>query len=156
MNKPQNIFFTKEGFDNLKKEYQKLFESRPEAVKTLKVAREMGDLSENGFYKAARSKLSSIDYNLRRLNSLIKQAKVSEKPRQGIAGIGSKITFTDGKTTRSFTIVGRYESDPSENKISNASPIGRALVGKRIGEDVRINTPSGETVYKILEINNPS
>lgn len=147
-----NISFTKEGLENIKSEYQTILESRKEAVKNLSRARELGDLSENGFYKAARARLSSIDYNLRRLKTLIKRAEVIDNQQIEIVGIGSKINVSDGKNTRDFYIVGRYESYPLSGKISDASPIGRGLMGKTVGDSIKIKTPSGEITYKILKI----
>lgn len=153
MNKLASISFTKEGYENLKKEYENIFNARPDAVKTLSKAREMGDLSENGFYKAAKARLSSIDSNLRRLKILIKNAKVADKPhKEGIVGFGNKVTVNDGKINREFNIVGRYESNPAKDKISDVSPIGRALIGKKVEDVVKVNTPKGEIIYKIIKV----
>lgn len=149
----KKIIFTQKGYDDLKKEYKKLLDSRPEAVKTLTRAREMGDLSENGFYKAAKWKLSSIDYNLRRLKSLIKQAVVVQASSKEIVEVGNKVSVVgDNKIVRNFEIVGRYESDPSSNKISDQSPIGKSLINKRVGDEVKVSTPKGIINYKIIKI----
>lgn len=144
------VTFTKEGYENLKKEYQEIFDSRKDAIKELSRAREMGDLSENGFYKAAKGKVISIDSSLRHLHNLIRRAKVAGNTT-GAIGIGSKVTVNDGKTTQEFIIVGRYEANPSKGRISDASPIGRSLIGRKIGDIVKINTPNGEKTYKILK-----
>lgn len=150
MNK--TIQFTKEGYENLKKEYQKILESRVGAIKALSQAREMGDLSENGFYKAAKGKVLSINSSLRRLDRLIKSAKVVDNLQKEFVGIGSQVIVSEGETTRGFNIVGPFEAEPSKNKISDISPIGKALIGKRVGESVKVNTPKGEVIYKILKI----
>lgn len=127
------IRFSKVGFEKLKKKFERLNSERPSAVLDLKKAREMGDLSENGYYKSARAKLSSIDRNLKYLTHQIKNAYVVEQ----IQGIG---------------VVGDLEANPSERKISLLSPIGRALENRKIGEIVEIKTPNGNTFYKIIKI----
>lgn len=146
------IPFTKSGFDKLKIKYNRFLLERPEAVKTLTAARELGDLSENGLYKAARAKLSSIDSNLFRLEMMIKLADVIDNPDTSVAGIGSRVTVSDEKNILDYEIVGKYESDPKNRKISDLSPIGKALVGRKVGEQVNINIPSGQLSYKILKI----
>lgn len=148
----KQILFTKEGYEDLKKEYQELLNSRKPAVEDLKKAREMGDLSENGYYKAAKFKLSSIDYNLRRLNRLLKSAAIVENTKKDVVDIGSKVTLkTDNKNVE-YLIVGGYESDPSKGKISHLSPLGKELIGKKANDIITITTPSGETSYKIEKV----
>lgn len=146
------IQYTKAGYENLKEKYAKILASRPDAVKTLSEARELGDLSENGLYKAARAKLSSIDSNLRRLEMFIKCAEVVDKPDSKIVGIGNRVTVTDGKNTSGYDLVGKYEADPKIGKISDESPIGKALVGKKVGDIIFANTPNGQISYKILRV----
>ncbi|RJQ26185.1 transcription elongation factor GreA [Candidatus Parcubacteria bacterium] len=151
MRKLRRIPFTKEGLENLKIEYQKILDERPNAVKTLADARELGDLSENGLYKAARARLSSIDANLRRIDITIKLAEV-EEPEKGIVGVGSKVFVNDGEKNRDFSVVGKYETDPLRSKVSDESPIGRALMNKKVGDVVNIHTPKGKISFKILKI----
>ena len=148
----RQIPFTKEGYENLKKEYQKLADSRKPAVEDLKKAREMGDLSENGYYKAARAKLSSIDYNLRRLGYLIKDAIVVETKKKDTIDIGSKVTLEIDNKTVEYNIVGGYESNPKIGKISHLSPLGKALISKKTNEEIEITTPSGKIKYKIVKV----
>lgn len=145
------ITFTKVGYENLKKEYQELLNSRKPAVEDLKKAREMGDLSENGYYKAARMKLSSIDYNLRRLKYLIKSATVVEKQKEFI-DVESKVILESNGKKIEYLIVGGYESNPLEGKISHLSPLGKQLIGKKAGQEVVVTTPSGKMSYKIVKI----
>jgi|SRR3989344_346760 len=152
--RPPRIPFTKEGYENVKKEYKQVLEKRPEAVKTLSRARELGDLSENGLYKAARANLSMLDSRLRHLEMLVKNGVVAEKTKEGIVGLGSKVVIMSGEKTTDFIIVGRFEADPSKGKISNVSPIGRELIGKREGESINVKTPKGEIAYKIIKIIN--
>lgn len=146
------ILFTKEGFDDTKKELGNLVSQRPSAVEDLKKAREMGDLSENGYYKSARFKLSGLDRRIRELSSILKYARIEEKNTTGEVGINSKVSVYDGKTTHVYTIVGEYESNPMKGKISHKSPLGKSLMGKKKNEKISVTTPSGITTYTILEI----
>lgn len=149
----KKIRFTKGGFAKIKQEYADLLKSRPEAVAHLKKAREMGDLSENGYYKASRAKLSSIDHRLMVLKFSIKQASIIENSPTGAAAIGSNVKLSDGEKEYSYTIVGDLEANPSEGKISLLSPLGRSIEGKKIGEVVELTTPRGTVRYTIKEIN---
>ncbi|MEK7185936.1 MAG: GreA/GreB family elongation factor [Patescibacteria group bacterium] len=148
----KNIRFTKIGFDKLKKDYENLQKNRPIAVADLKKARDMGDLSENGYYKAARSKLSEIDRNLRTLLYEIKNAVVIAGADKNAINIGSIIRLSDGKKEIKLSIVGDLEANPSLGKISLLSPIGQAVENKKAGDKVDIATPSGIITYKIISI----
>jgi transcription elongation factor GreA len=150
---PDPIPFTKEGFENLKKEQQELIVSRKDAVTDLSKARAMGDLSENGYYKAAKMKLSSIDNRLARLKYMIRYAKVSDTIKKETIDIGSTFVVNDGKIEKTFILVGGYESNPLEGKISHISPLGKALLGKRKGDTAIFKAPIGEITYIIKEIN---
>lgn len=147
----KQIRFTKEGYENIKQEYETLLKSRPAAVLDLKKARDMGDLSENGYYKAARMKLSSIDHRLFRLKLAIKQAVIIEKTQRG-AGIGNSVSLSGGKGEIVYKIVGDLEANPREGKISLLSPLGRALDGKQVGEEVEFRTPKGVERYFVKDI----
>lgn len=147
----KRVQFTKEGLEKLKKDYETLFARRPDAVKSLKTARDMGDLSENGLYKAARMELSSIDANLRRLSYLIKAAEI-KTPASGVIGIGSKVLVEQNGKEAEYSLVGDFESDPLSKKVSANSPIGAALNGRRTGDIIEINTPNGKIKFKIVKI----
>lgn len=150
------IRFTKEGYKKLKEEYADLLEQRPLAVADLKKARELGDLSENGYYKAARSKLSFIDGRLRRFSDYLKRADIVDgdgsKLQIDTVYIGSTVTLSDGKREKTYQIVGDLESQPSEGKLSLLSPVGKAIVGKALHSAVEITTPAGKFNYKITKI----
>ena len=146
-----NIFFTKAGLEKVKKEYKALTEKRKGAVETLKRAREMGDLSENGLYKAAKFELGNIDRALRQLSHYINKGVLAAKPT-GTIGIGSEVTLTEEGKKKEFFIVGDIEANPSENKISSNSPLGKALMNGKIGETVGVETPGGKKSYKIISI----
>lgn len=142
------IPFTSSGYEKLKEEKAKLLRERPEAVEHLRRAREMGDLSENGYYKASRAKLSSLDSRLRHLEKLIRLGKVVQSANTGFIDIGSTVTISDGTKDSTYTLVGGYESDPSKKTISYLSPIGKALMGKKVGDMVDVKTPTGtRTIY---------
>lgn len=144
--------FTKQGYDEHKREYEQLLADRPAAVADLKKAREMGDLSENGYYKSARAKLSSVDHRLRQLKYILATAQVVERQQKGTVEIGSTVTVTDGTIEKTFTIVGGYEANPSAGKLSHLSPIGKALLGKKNQDSVEITTPSQKITYTITKL----
>lgn len=144
--------FTKAGFEKLQKEYDLLVKERVLAVLDLQKARAMGDLSENGYYKAARQKLTTIDRNLRQSLHLLEKGVVVEKASATVVGIGCVVTLQNGKVEMTYTIVGDVEADPGKKKISLLSPLGRFLAGKRAGDEVQVETPSGVNIYKILRI----
>jgi len=150
MNMIRRIQFTKEGYEDFQKEYLENKNNRVFAVADLKTAREMGDLSENAAYKVARSRLSRIDANIRRIERVLKNAVVVEGPRDGYMDIGSRLTIDDGSGAREILLVEGYESDFMKGKISVYSPIGKALRGKRKGDRVRVITPGGIKEYRII------
>jgi transcription elongation factor GreA len=150
--KEPRIPFTEEGYRKLLEEKSRLHSERPAAVEHLRKAREMGDLSENGYYKASRARLSFLDARIRRVDRLVKLAVVVKSGGSGVVEIGSRIVVTDGKKERELTVVGGYESDPAQNTISHISPIGRALLGKKAGDRVEVHAPAGTLSYTVLKV----
>jgi len=150
--KIQKIPFTKNGYDQLIAEREKYRSERPEAVNNIRSAREMGDLSENGYYKAARTRLSGIDANLRRLDRIIRAAVIVVSSKNGTVDIGSTVRVQNNIRTVSYTIVGGYESDPLKHTVSHLSPIGKALMGKNVHDIVSVHTPRGDIKYTIIDI----
>lgn len=144
--------FTKKGYEDLAKEKNDLTASRPGAVANLKTAREMGDLSENAAYKVARSKLSSVDRRLRFLTKILDNAYIMEVDFKGVVDIGCLVTVETNSNNQTYQIVNSHESDIVNGKISYYSPVGRALIGKRVNDEVEIQTPNGKVTYKIKEI----
>lgn len=136
------IKFTKEGLKALDNEIKNLEEARPAAVKELSRAREMGDLSENGLYTAAKARLRSIDSQLRRLTNQMKLAQVVST---------QKITVEENGKQIEYEIVGDFEADPVNNKISTNSPIGNALRYSVAGEIITIPTPKGGRKLKVVK-----
>lgn len=147
------IRFSRTGFEELKEKFERLQSERPSALLDLKKAREMGDLSENGYYKAARAKLSAIDRDLRYLGHLIKNAYVVKHAQDiGVVGVGSKVILKNKDKEITFMIVGDLEANPTDRKISLLSPIGRAINNRSVGEIIEIKTPSGKISYEIIEV----
>lgn len=150
------IRFTKEGYEKLKEEYADLLRQRPLAVADLKKARDMGDLSENGYYKESRAKLNFIDGRLRRFSDYLKRADIIDEDGKNLpidtVYIGSTVSLTDGKNERTYQIVGDLEAEPSEGKLSLLSPVGKAIVGKSLNSEVVISTPAGNFKYTITKI----
>jgi transcription elongation factor GreA len=146
---PPKIRFTSEGFEKLKKEREDLLKERPDAVEHLKRAREMGDLSENGYYKASRQKLNQIDGRLRMVEHAIKYADIIESTEANVVEIGRTVTIQDGTIERVYEIVGDWEADPSAGKLSLLSPIGRAIANKKVGDEVLFEIPAGKKTLVI-------
>lgn len=147
-----SITFTKEKYESIKKEYQELLIQRKDVVFHLAKAREMGDLSENGYYKASKSALVSIDHNLRKLSNFIKYGSIINFVNRGVVEIGCHVTIECNDGLTSYFIVGKEEADPKMGKISNVSPLGQALLGKEVGEHTILELPSGKVDYEILKI----
>lgn len=150
--KPQQIPFTPAGYENLLSEKSSLTAARPDTVESLRKAREMGDLSENGYYKAARARLSFLDSRLRRLDRLLRSAVVIKQQQSEFVDIGSTVTVSDQRQKYTYKIVGGYESDPSKQTISHLSPIGKALIGKKTGDQIFVRTPAGEKHFTLTDV----
>lgn len=146
------IAFTQAGLDKVIAERDKLLAERPEAVSHLTKAREMGDLSENGYYKESRARLSFIDGRLRHFERIIKFAEVVAPQTGDTINFGSQVVISDGQKEFKYKVVGSFESDPNQQTISIKSPLGQALMGKKIGDRVTVTTPKGEINYQILKV----
>jgi transcription elongation factor GreA len=146
------IPFTKEGYQKVLEEKASLLAQRPEAVEHLRKSREMGDLSENGYYKASRARLSFLDARIRRVERLVRLGRIVESKGNSQVDIGSTVTISNGTNEFEYSIVGGYESDPSKKTISHMSPIGKALIGKKIDDVVEVTAPSGTVKYTIVKI----
>lgn len=146
------IKFSKAGYDKLKINLVGLEKKREEVLVSLQKAREQGDLSENGAYKAARFELGNVDRQLRLVKYQLRYGKVIEKSRNDIIDFGSTVVLDDGGKQMTFTLVGGYESNPSLQKLSIYSPIGKAVLGKKAGGTVVVNTPSGDRKFTIVTV----
>ena len=151
------IFITKEG----KKEKEERLEylknvRRPEVLEKLKVAREYGDLSENSEYDAARNEQGRVESEIQMIEETLRQAIIvdSNKINKDVVHVGSTVKVLDLEFNEEmvYKIVGTIESDPDRGYISNESPIGKALMGKKKGETVEIKTPGGSFKVKITSV----
>lgn len=152
----EKVILTEEGKVELEKklEYLKLVK-RPEITERIKAAREFGDLSENAEYDAAKNEQALIEGEIAEIENQLKYAEIiTVNARKDVAGVGSTVTFTDLTDGKSYTfaIVGTTEADFKAGKISNESPIGKALIGKRIGEETVVDAPNGSYGVKIEKV----
>jgi len=147
-------YITEKGLKKLRKEYEELKgKKKIEAIDRVQKARLMGDLSENSEYQAAREELAAIEGRMKELETILDEVEViTNQPDKNSVQIGHKVKVKkDGKTIL-FEIVGEYENDPERNKISYQSPIGKSLLGKKVGELIEIKVPAGVITYEIEEI----
>jgi transcription elongation factor GreA len=148
------IYLTQKGLEDLQKELNELDKvKRPQIVKELSTAREQGDLSENGAYTAAKEELAFIDGRIDELEVILKNVEVIEdKHSTKMVSLGAQVNLTVNGKKEVFTLVGEWEADPMEKKISHESPLGKALMGKKVGEEIEVDAPAGKMVYKIVSI----
>ena len=154
------VFLTEKGLADLKKEFDELRKvKQPSLIKRVARARDFGDLTENTEYTNAREELSYVEGRVAELEELLSKAKVIKeekgkagKPNNGPVSLGSRVTVNMAGQKHVFTVVGEWEADPNEKKISDNSPLGKALLGKRVGVKVEVEAPAGKIVYKILKI----
>ena len=146
------ILFTKDAYAEMQDRLSHLTQLRGEVVERLKIAREMGDLSENGAYRYAKFELGNIGREMKRLQYLLSQGKVAEVTNTNEAGFGSTVTLQTAEKIYEFTLVSEHESNPQIGKLSLKSPLGRMLVGKNVGDTVSVESPRGKIVYTLLKI----
>ena len=152
-NNQHTVVLTRDGLDELKKEYEDLtVAKRPVAVTRLSDARELGDLSENSEYAAAKQDLAFMDGRIAELEEILHNAKVITSHTKGHVSVGSRVTVQIKGKKEIFTVVGEWEADPTQRKISHESPLGKALIGKREGEEIQVEAPAGKILYKIMSI----
>jgi len=145
---------SQEGYDKLKKELdERIGVKRLEIAGRIEVAKELGDLSENAEYAEAKDEQAFNDGRIGELMALLKNVTVVQNNGdKHKIGMGSKVTAaTEGKT-KEFIIVSFNEANPSEGKISNESPLGVTFLGKKKGEKITVNTPRGNVIYEILNV----
>lgn len=153
MDANHHMMLTKDGLLQLKNEYDELVNvKRPDVVKRLSDARDLGDLSENSEYAAAKQDLAFIDGRILELEEILHSAKVVNGHSKKSIDIGCKVTLTTNGKREVFTVVGEWEADPMQKKISHESPLGKALLGKKSGESVEVEAPAGKLHYQILAI----
>ncbi len=152
----QQIQLTQEGLDKLKAELDELvMTKKPAMLDRLARARAMGDLRENSEYQAAREEQGFIEGRIRELEELIKRAVVvSQTADPDAIQVGSVVSVKTPNGKDTFTIVGEFEADPMNKKLSSGSPIGKALMGKKAGDTVEITVPAGTMLYEVLTVKN--
>ena len=144
---------TPEGLQKIRDELKDLIENkRPEVAKRIQNARDAGDISENSEYDAAKQEQSYVEGRIAELEDIIKNSRVSEVKTNDMVGVGCKVTLHMESSEDTFYIVGAPEADPLANKISYESPLGSALLGKRVGEKVEFEAPVGKLIYTITKI----
>lgn len=156
MAEQKELYLTQEGLEELKKELDDLIlVKRPEVINALKDARAQGDLSENAEYDAARTEQAVVESRIKDLEAMIEKAVVITKVDTDVVSIGSKVTieYIDDDDTEEYSIVGSQEADPFTNKISNESPIAKAIMGLKVGSVVSVDSPNGKYDVKIIAIN---
>ena len=155
MTNTKEIYLTQEGLEEIKRQLDELkLVKRPEVINALKDARAQGDLSENAEYDAARTEQAMIESKIQELEAMVEKAIIIKEVKKDKVSIGAKvkIEYVDDKETDVYTIVGSKEVDPFNNKISNESPIARAIIGHKVDNIVTVDSPNGKYDVKILEI----
>lgn len=156
MSEKKKVFLTQEGYNEIKEELDYLINvRRPENINAIKEARALGDLSENADYDAARNEQAEIEARIQKLESAIDNAEIIEEVSSDKVGLGNtvKISYVDDEDdTDEYKIVGSQEADPFESKISNESPIAKALLNHKVGDVVSVESPNGSYEIKIIEI----
>jgi transcription elongation factor GreA len=150
-------YLTAEGAQKLRDELAYLRDvKRPDLAERLRAAIQQGDLSENADYTAAKEEQGFLEGRIMALERMLAEVVILDDsaPAQGDVRMGSRVTVVEEgfPENETFQIVGAAEADPMGGKISNVSPLGQALMGKRIGAKVRVTTPAGPTIFKIVKI----
>lgn len=151
----KTVYLTEKGLQEINDELEYLkMEKRPEVIKALKEARALGDLSENAEYDAARNEQAIVESRIKELEVMIEKAQVISDVDTDVVSIGTKvkIEYVDDNEIEEYSIVGIKEADPFMNKISNESPIAKAIIGMKVGSVVSVDSPNGKYDVKIIEI----
>ena len=150
------VYLTNEGFLEIEEELNYLKEvKRPEVIKALKDARALGDLSENADYDAARNEQAKVEGRILELEKLLEVAELIENRDNDKVGLGATVKIMydgDEDDTEEYRIVGSKEADPSNNKISNESPLAKAIMGAKVGDTCTVESPNGNYEVEVLEI----
>jgi transcription elongation factor GreA len=148
------FLLTKDGIAELEQELAALIAERGPVAERIKSARELGDLSENAEYQTAREEHDKLEGRISEIEHILRNVQLITKPRAGgKVQVGSTVKLKGNGKAKEFQVVGTVEADPLNGKISDESPIGQALLGKKLGESVEIVTPAETATYEITEIN---
>lgn len=153
----KSFYMTEEGKEKLEQEFEYLkTDRRKEVVERIKVARDFGDLSENSEYDAAKDEQAFVESRIAQVEKMIRNAVIIENDDESpnVVGLGKSVTFKElpDEEEETYLIVGSAEADPFEGKISNDSPMAKAMIGKEIGNTVTVPTPGGDIEVEILKV----
>ncbi|MEK7524937.1 MAG: transcription elongation factor GreA [Patescibacteria group bacterium] len=148
------VNLTQTGYNELTAELADLKDNKlPAAIERVATARAFGDLSENAEYHSARDDHAALVGKIEELTDILARSQIIQATTSKTqVGVGSKVTVAINGTTHEFTIVGEWEADPAAKKISHESPLGKALIGKAVGDKVEVSAPAGKVIYHIKEI----
>jgi len=148
------VNLTLTGYNELAAELADLKDNKlSAAIDRVATARAFGDLSENAEYHSARDDHAALVGKIEELTDILARSQIIQTTTsKSQVGVGSKVTVAINGTTHEFTIVGEWEADPAEKKISHESPLGKALIGKAVGDKVEVSAPAGKVIYHIKEI----
>ncbi len=157
MSENKEIILTGEGMQKLQDELEHLkLVRRPEVSEKIKIARGFGDLSENAEYDEAKKEQAEVEERIQTLEQMLKYARVLDESEivSDVVGLGSKVKLWDEEFEEEveYAIVSTTEADPMNNKLSQESPVGKALIGKKKDDSITVTTPGGDVTYKILDI----
>ena len=155
MARNKEILLTSEGFLELEAELNELKTvERPSIIEAIKDARAQGDLSENADYAAARDRQAEVEGRIADLEYMLDNAKIIERKNADVVDMGAVVTisYMEDDEEEEYTIVGSMEADPFENKISNESPIGQAIMAKKVNDVISVVSPTGSYQIKIVKI----
>lgn len=155
MTEKKKTYLTEDGLEELKKELEYLkTEKRPDVINALKEARALGDLSENAEYDAARTEQAEVENKISEIEAMLENAELIKDVNTNKVSIGTTVTlkYVEDDETDTYTIVGSKEADPFANKISNESPLAKAIIGAKKGQYVMVDSPNGKYQVEILEI----
>lgn len=155
MTEKKDIYLTAEGYLEIENELSDLkLNRRPEVIKALQEARVLGDLSENADYDAARNEQAQLEARIKELDYMLEHAKIIDKIDKNKVSVGTSVTinYVDDDDSVTYKIVGSLEADPFNNKISNESPVGMAIMNRQVGDIISVESPNGSYKVKITKI----
>jgi transcription elongation factor GreA len=153
----KDVILTADGYKKLQQEIDRLrIEKRREVAERIRVAREFGDIAENAEYDDAKNEQAMLEHKIAQLEERLLSARVITKKEisKDAVSVGSRVRLRDMQANKTFEyhIVGSAEANPAENKLSNESPVGKAIIGHKKGDVVEVSAPRGSLKFKILEI----
>jgi transcription elongation factor GreA len=153
----KEVILTLEGFEKLKEEIDHLSnDRRREVAERIRIAREFGDIAENAEYDTAKNEQAHLEARIAMLEERLANARVVTKKeiKSGEVSVGTKVRLRDVKANKTveYHIVGSAEADPTANKLSNESPVGKAIMGRKKGDTVEVAAPRGKLTFKIMDI----